>query len=391
MEFRERLNKFKESLAHKYSKQEVIDYLVKGGSNIENAKRLVDKNWDYIHRVYDGQNLTLKGVNDLIRNLGESFKEQAIPMVVEEASRMFYQGFEIGAVKARLKDKYPSISIVDINDSVDRAFSDVGSKEESFKKLKEKFIKKESLTLDDVALEKYGKRFKDLTSEEKKYVNYVYAEWTDDSYDEACKREGLTPKEQKEFNKLRDDFLGQKIEIGSHEIKRLIELEKKMKESYKEKLNYKLKVPTKDVEQIRVLLNRDLGYKFTYFSSLGEFSFSDTQTRDKAYDDLMTVLSGNYNKDLRDSIKKESFNESFKEGYVQITGPFNIPKTKARLQQLCNDFGLQMTSDGRIDFNDNRSLLKREINELLGELKNLGVSYRLVESYKERLNKLNKK
>jgi len=275
---------FKESSAHKYSKQEVIDYLVKGGSNIDNAKRLVDKNWDYIHRVYDGQNLSLKGVNDLIRNLGESYKEQVIPMVVDEASKMFYQGFEIGAVKSRLKDKYPSISVVDINDSVDRAFSDVGSKEESFKKLKEKFIKKEymynnkffsnnlevdwvdkasgtadlilhwpdgngkigftinknnnnikdiniiklpndyqgvshgqammdinqeikyyigpevkrklfesynkkeSLTLDDVAQRKYSKNFKDLTPEEKKYVNYVYAEWSDDSYDEACNK-----------------------------------------------------------------------------------------------------------------------------------------------------------------------------------------------------------
>lgn len=48
---------------------------------------------------------------------------------------------------------------------------------------------KEKLTLDDVALKKFGKRYNQLTSDEKKECNYIYSEWSDDDYDEGCKRE----------------------------------------------------------------------------------------------------------------------------------------------------------------------------------------------------------
>ena len=158
------------------------------------------------------------------------------------------------------------------------------------------------------------------------------------------------------------------------------------KESYKERLN-KFKESIKDDILSKQMSIQEIENDIqTYTKKLSSINTNDDRGKidAKSFQDIIDAL---YEK----KSKKINVKESLKEGYVQITGPFNIPKTKARLQQLCNDFGLQMTSDGRIDFNDNRSLLKREINELLGELKNLGVSYRLVESYKERLNKLNKK
>jgi len=78
------------------------------------------------------------------------------------------------------------------------------------------------------------------------------------------------------------------------------------------------------------------------------------------------------------------------ESYIQLSGPYNIPKLKDRIQKLCNNYGLQLTSNGKIDFN-NSSLLKSEVNNILGELKNLGVSYKLIEGYKTKLKRLIKK
>jgi len=66
-----------------------------------------------------------------------------------------------------------------------------------------------------------------------------------------------------------------------------------------------------------------------------------------------------------------------------LVGAYNIPKLKAKLGQTCNDFGLNLQDNGKIDFNDNKSLLKREINEFLGNLKNMGINYRLTEGIKD--------
>ncbi len=507
------------------------------------------------------------------------------------------------------------------------------------KNKKESFTKKESLTLDDVAQEKYGKRFKDLTPEEKKYVNYVYAEWSDDSYDEGCKRESWvksprynTPdytiysNDDPKYSKFKDKFsifLGRMgksdefyvsvtkegREILNKEFKSFNDAENfakqymnnnkesyNKKESYKEKkfidlsssemkqawsdyeketgkvatavsnkndfekwFNKKYNESFKESKQVQfqkilsddeiekycktnscnliMASNKDNKTTLTVTESFKEFNkFDDVRIKSKNLAGMIYEISGNdvviktikglirttkddlemmpnfdegckrealnwarglrpheiheinklmisnsspteqdvktlakklgglnvdslkgvinsylnkkhfnilesykerlnkFKESIKDDIlrkqmsiqeiendiqtytkkissintnddrgkidaksfqdiidalyekksKKINVKESLKEGYVQITGPFNIPKTKARLQQLCNDFGLQMTSDGRIDFNDNRSLLKREINELLGELKNLGVSYRLVEKYSKK-------
>ncbi|MDD3085467.1 MAG: hypothetical protein PHU32_06305, partial [Candidatus ainarchaeum sp.] len=77
--------------------------------------------------------------------------------------------------------------------------------------------------------------------------------------------------------------------------------------------------------------------------------------------------------------------------YIELTGPFNVPKTKNIVSQLCRDYGSVFTADGRIFYDDRNSLLKREINAFLAELKNIGLSYRLSEKMiKEKLNCLKK-
>lgn len=69
-----------------------------------------------------------------------------------------------------------------------------------------------------------------------------------------------------------------------------------------------LKVPNEHSEEIRVTLNRDLGYSFTYRSPYDEkftyFNFKDVKTKNKAYKELKEYLYGNYNKSIRNSIKR---------------------------------------------------------------------------------------
>jgi hypothetical protein len=443
--------------------------------------------------------------------LNKIHKEAVIPKIVDEATKMFSQGFEINTAKAQLKNKHPSISVVDINDSVDRAFSDMGYKsyKERLNNFKEKFTfdkylnevgvdsnkfksqnpkgyekykqlynkykvedfetnygylddlkdeynkikiesykgglnsfkegvigiktskggkykleliqdsngfsintyvnnslrgsnylgnkislddakkkfedeikdwkevnminleshnKKESLTLDDVAIQKYKKNFKDLTPEEKKYVNYVYAEWSDDSwldgsYDEGCK--GY----KERLNRFKETDTTITLPSGNKIVAALSGSGKKA-----------TNLETGEVYELidNKWIKANVRPEFQEIK--GKVVIITHETKEDA------------EKTFKQATKKglPAERESFKEGYVQITGPYNIPKTKARLQQLCNDFGLQMSNEGRIDFNENRSLLKREINEFLGELKNLNVSYTLKESFRERLNKLTK-
>jgi FKBP-type peptidyl-prolyl cis-trans isomerase (trigger factor) len=56
--------------AHNYSKKEIVDYLIKTGSNRKHAEALVKEHWDYIHRAYHDQNLNKKSINDIMRTLG---------------------------------------------------------------------------------------------------------------------------------------------------------------------------------------------------------------------------------------------------------------------------------------------------------------------------------
>ena len=61
-------------------------------------------------------------------------------------------------------------------------------------------------------------------------------------------------------------------------------------------------------EMIRVTLNRDLNYKFTYYQPIDSiyayFTFKDVKTKNKAYKDLMMWYSGNYMSKFRKTIKK---------------------------------------------------------------------------------------
>lgn len=56
--------------AHNFTKKEGIDYLIKTGSNKDHAKQLFDKNNNYIHRVYNGQNISKKTMGNIMRQLG---------------------------------------------------------------------------------------------------------------------------------------------------------------------------------------------------------------------------------------------------------------------------------------------------------------------------------
>jgi len=145
------------------------------------------------------------------------------------------------------------------------------------------------------------------------------------------------------------------------------------KESYKE--SSKLKVLPKDVDEIRAILNRDLGYEFTYMPSLGEFTFKNKQIRDKAYDDLMIELTGDYNKKIRNSIKKESFKEYTiqKGSRVLIDNP-QVPKKFYDIIDISND-------GKTISIKDNNN---KTISIPISDVKKTGYE----ESYKERLQRL---
>ena len=146
--------------------------------------KIVDIKDDTITLVFEDGKTGKYSDDALIESYKEKLtklKEGVIAKIVEEAKNMFYQGFESDAIKTRLKNKYSNISVVDINDSVDKAFRDLGQKESY----------EEKLTLDDVAMKKFGKKYNQLNSEEKRECNYVYSEWSDDDYDEGCKKESF--------------------------------------------------------------------------------------------------------------------------------------------------------------------------------------------------------
>ncbi|NOZ47377.1 MAG: hypothetical protein GXO79_11435 [Chlorobi bacterium] len=69
-----------------------------------------------------------------------------------------------------------------------------------------------------------------------------------------------------------------------------------------------LRIDKKNKEEIRVVLNRDLNYKFFYFqpidSKYAYFEFKDMQTKNKAYRDLMFWYSGKSLAKFRGMIKK---------------------------------------------------------------------------------------
>lgn len=443
---------FIEKYSRKFLKEDIFSEEFKKFDDV----RIKSKNLAGMIYEISGNDVVVKTIKGLVKTTKddlemmpqESYKEQVIPKIAEEASKMFYQGFEIGAVKSRLKDKYPSISVVDINDSVDRAFSDVGSKEESFRERLNNF-REEVVYIDkkngnirhiiindksklpsgvlDVSKDwnapqgtvfnygtdryflsspqftfRFDEKFKEVKG--KNLDNYAY---TLMNYVNALRRNG---KSNEEILKLfKKDFPN--VQASDEQLKRFIK-----KESYEADTKYKnmslsdaknilgdrakweLQNMKKALSSMRPINSEEEEKKLAAVRVMlkNKESFKEKLTLDdvalqkfgKKYNQLNSEEKREcnyvYSEWSDDDEWVERLDESLKEGYVQITGPFNIPKTKARLQQLCNDFGLQMTSDGRIDFNDNRSLLKREINELLGELKNLGVSYRLIEKYSKK-------
>ncbi len=52
------------------NKQEIVNRLVKGGSNEQNAQKIVDANYDYITRFYAGQGLTVRQFASIAMTLG---------------------------------------------------------------------------------------------------------------------------------------------------------------------------------------------------------------------------------------------------------------------------------------------------------------------------------
>jgi hypothetical protein len=54
----------------KISRTEMEKYLIKGGSNKEHAKQLLDKNWDNFNRIYSGQRTSKKEASNVIRTWG---------------------------------------------------------------------------------------------------------------------------------------------------------------------------------------------------------------------------------------------------------------------------------------------------------------------------------
>ncbi len=130
MSYKEKLKKLKE-----YDKQVLNTYYDrKTGKEL----KIWETERDYENHSFEfdqkyTQYKSEVGKESYKEKLNKIYKESVIPKIVEEATRMFYQGFEIFSVKEQLKNKYPQMSVVDINDSVDKAFSDVSGKSESYK------------------------------------------------------------------------------------------------------------------------------------------------------------------------------------------------------------------------------------------------------------------
>ena len=58
--------------AHNYNKKDIVNYLIKGGSNKKYAEAIVKRHWDYIHRAYHNQSLNKKTIKDIMITLGLS-------------------------------------------------------------------------------------------------------------------------------------------------------------------------------------------------------------------------------------------------------------------------------------------------------------------------------
>ena len=52
------------------NKQEIVNRLVEGGSNKQDAQKIVDANYDYITRLYAGQRLTVRQFASIAMTLG---------------------------------------------------------------------------------------------------------------------------------------------------------------------------------------------------------------------------------------------------------------------------------------------------------------------------------
>jgi len=275
-------------------------------------------------------------------------------------------------------------------------------------------LKKESytevLTLDDVSQKKFKKNFSDLSDAEKSEANYFYSEWNDESeYDEKCgtKKEALQKLKEKFIKKeaLEDQIIASMLKQGKSDNEILDKLKNSTASKqtlidiinfYKDKMKrtsspYTLESYKERLSNLREYF--DFG-KFDY--KVGDVVISPMG---KKYRYKVIKISNDEIKvkDLNDgeilyfppkNLKKESYKERLnnlnkKESSIQLVGAYNIPKLKAKLGQTCNDFGLNLQDNGKIDFNDNKSLLKREINEFLGNLKNMGINYRLTEGIKD--------
>ncbi len=73
-----------------------------------------------------------------------------------------------------------------------------------FKEKLKRLNKKENLTLDEVALKKFGKKYRELTDEEKKECNYIYGEWSDDDYDFRSENELKKESYKERLNSLKE-------------------------------------------------------------------------------------------------------------------------------------------------------------------------------------------
>ena len=61
------------------SKEELVAYMVKGGHNKDGAKRVVDQNYDYVKKYYQGSGLPV--ISDVLWTVNENFTPQDIEMI----------------------------------------------------------------------------------------------------------------------------------------------------------------------------------------------------------------------------------------------------------------------------------------------------------------------
>ena len=96
-------------------------------------------------------------------------------------------------------------------------------------------------------------------------------------------------------------------------------------------------------------------------------------------------------KSNKEKLKTKGVNmkiKKIKESYIQLVGPFNIPKSQDIIQTIADKWNVKFDKENGKLFTQDDSALKKNLNTILGELKLLGMGYKMVESFKEKLKKL---